>query len=242
MKIPEDFFRSKISDIPADLTSKRAIMLSKFIQHFEEEAIYIYSIKENRMIYASGWETVLGYKDDEINMRLLMDITAPEHAVSARNFNDKALIFILNKSKDLEKYSLSIELKKTHKEGSLVPLIEKVKAFNSENGRVTEIIGRSQINRNLIFSKVIRYAVYGPEKTDLEYELNSGLFKHDVISYKEKEALRLITKGLSFKEVAHHLQISQSAIEKRIIPLYKRFGVKSLSHLISYAYENQILQ
>ena len=44
-----------------------------------------------------------------------------------------------------------------------------------------------------------------------------------------------------FKEIAERLNVSQSAIEKRIIPLYKRFNVKSLPHLISFAYDNNIL-
>lgn len=241
MKTPGDFSRSMITDIPADLTSLRAIELSKSIQHFEEEAIYIYSFKENRMIFASGWDSVLGYKDDEINMRLIVDITAPEYALFSHDLNDKALFFIMNKSRDLEKYSFSIELKKVHKDGSLVPLIVRVGVFNSEKGRVTEIIGRNQINKSLSFGKIMKYTAFGPEKSDFETELSKGLFKYPAISYKEKEALAMVSNGLSFKEIAYELQVSHSAIEKRILPLYKRFDVKSLSHLISFAYENQIL-
>ncbi|HEX8608077.1 MAG TPA: helix-turn-helix transcriptional regulator, partial [Pedobacter sp.] len=64
---------------------------------------------------------------------------------------------------------------------------------------------------------------------------------HLAISNKEKEALSLVAKGYSFKEIAHELKVSHSAIEKRIIPLYKRFGVKSLTHLVSFAYDNFIL-
>ena len=70
---------------------------------------------------------------------------------------------------------------------------------------------------------------------------NKALFKHFAISDKEKEALALVAKGLSFKEIAGHLKVSSSAIEKRIIPMYRRFNVRSLAHLISFAYENHIL-
>ncbi|MDE3214048.1 MAG: helix-turn-helix transcriptional regulator, partial [Bacteroidota bacterium] len=54
-------------------------------------------------------------------------------------------------------------------------------------------------------------------------------------------ALAMVAKGYSFKEIARHFKVSQSAIEKRIFPLYKRFNVKSLTHLISFAYDNHIL-
>jgi DNA-binding NarL/FixJ family response regulator len=87
----------------------------------------------------------------------------------------------------------------------------------------------------------MRYAAYGPDKSEFEEELNKQLFHHYAISKKEKEALALISTGYSFKEVANHFNVSSSAIEKRIIPLYKRFDVKSLTHLISFAYDNHIL-
>jgi DNA-binding CsgD family transcriptional regulator len=87
----------------------------------------------------------------------------------------------------------------------------------------------------------MRYAAYGPEKEQFEEELNKQLFQHYAISQKEKEALALIASGYAFKEVAQQFQVSQSAIEKRILPLYKRFNVRSLTHLISFAYDNHIL-
>ncbi|MCD8411645.1 response regulator transcription factor [Tenacibaculum finnmarkense] len=61
------------------------------------------------------------------------------------------------------------------------------------------------------------------------------------ISKKEKEALYMAAKGMTFKEIAAQLNVSQSAVEKRLIPLYKRFNVKSLPHLISFAHTNHIL-
>jgi DNA-binding CsgD family transcriptional regulator len=87
----------------------------------------------------------------------------------------------------------------------------------------------------------MRYAAYGPEKEEFEEELNKVLFHHLAISKKEKEALAMVARGYSFKEIAARLGISHSAIEKRIIPLYKRFDVKSLPHLVSFAYDNHIL-
>lgn len=236
-----DYSRNFITDIPADLDAEDAKYFKQTIPRFPDEAIYIYSFKQNRMIFASGWEEVVGYKDNEINMLAIVNMSAPEFAPFSHDLNDKALKFIHGKSKNLEQYSFTIELKKIHKNGSLVPMIVRVGVFSSENGKITSIIGRFQINRSLIFGKVMRYAAYGPEKEKFEEELNKILFYHLAISNKEKEAISLVAKGYSFKEIAHELNVSHSAIEKRIIPLYKRFDVKSLTHLVSFAYDNNIL-
>jgi DNA-binding CsgD family transcriptional regulator len=236
-----EYSKSLITDIPADLNAPAAQHFKKTIPCFPDEAVYIYSFKENRMIYACNWEKVLGYRDDEINMLTIVTSTAPEYAPFSFELNDKALMFIQNKTERLEEYSFTIELKKIHKNGSQVPLIMKVGVFSSENGKMTAIIGRAQVNYSITLGKVMRYAAYGPDKGEFEEELNKQLFRYYAISAKEKEALALIASGYSFKETANHFKVSQSAIEKRILPLYKRFDVKSLTHLISFAYNNHIL-
>ena len=242
MPTPGDYTKSFITNIPADLKSEQAAYFRKTLPRFPEEAIYIYSFKENRMIYADGWEEVLGYKDDEITMLTIVSITSPEYAPFSNELNDKALRFINGRTDELEKYSFTIELKKIHKNGTAVPLISKVGVFSSENGRVTAIIGRSQINWSINLGNVMRYEAYGPDKSEFEEELNKQLFNCYAISRKEKEALAMAAQGYSFKEIASHFNVSQSAIEKRIIPMYKRFNVKSLTHLISFAYDNHILK
>jgi DNA-binding CsgD family transcriptional regulator len=241
-KTPEGtLFKSLISDTPADLTTNEALHYKATIPKFREEAIFVYSLKENKMIYADGWEEILGYKDDSIGMLTIVKITTPEYAPFANEVNDKAISFILGKTEDLEKYSFAIELKKTHKNGTAIPLIARVGVFKAENGKVKETIGRFQVNRSINFGKVMRYEAYGPEKSEFEEELNRLLFKYCAISKKEKEALSLAAKGYSIKEIASHYNVSQSAIEKRIFPLYKRFEVNGLPHLISFAYDNYIL-
>ncbi len=236
-----DYSRTHISDVPANTESEEAMYFKQTIPKFPEEAVYIYSFKLNKMIFAAGWEEVLGYRDDEINMLAIVNMSAPDFAPFSHDLNDKALKFIHGKTKDLEKYSFTIELKKIHKEGHEVPIMARVGVYSSEEGKITSIIGRFQVNRSLIFGKVMRYAAYGPEKEKFEEELNKALFYHFAISNKEKEALALVAKGYSFKEIAHELRVSHSAIEKRILPLYKRFDLKSLTHLVSFAYDNNIL-
>ena len=235
------FSKSKISNVAADFTEERVAYFDKILPIFPDEAIYIYSFEENRMIYARGWETILGYADAEITMLKIMLLTTPDYAPFANELNDKALEFILKQRQDLEQYSFTIELKKTHKNGNEIPLITKVSVFESKDGLMTSIIGRSQINKSINLGKVMQYAAYGPKKSKFEAELNKKLFRHFAISKKEKEALSLVANGYAYKEIAEMLNISQSAVEKRLQPLVKRFNVRSTAHLISFAYENHIL-
>ena len=117
----------------------------------------------------------------------------------------------------------------------------RVGVYGVENGKVLSIIGNFMVNHNLHFGNVMRYASFGPEKEEFELELDQTLFYEMVISNKEKEALAMAANGYAFKQIADELKVSVSAIEKRINPLYKRFNVNSLPHLVAFAYENNIL-
>ena len=124
----------------------------------------------------------------------------------------------------------------------MIPMEVKIGILSvDEEGMVNNIIGRFRINRNLHLGRVMRYEVHGPDKEEFEKVINKAVQKFLTISGKEKEALSYVAKGYSFKEIADELGVSASAIEKRIQPLYKRFNVKNLTHLVSFAYENHIL-
>lgn len=248
MPIPETqnavkpFTLADLSDIPIDISSQEFQYFSKTIRRFPEEAVYIFSFAKNRLVYAAGWEETLGYKDTEIHLQTIVSQTDPMYIPFSNDLNAKAVKFIMSKRKDMEKYSFSIELKKIHKNGTLVPMMVNVGIYSVEkNGEVKEAIGRFRVNNGLRFGKVMRYAAYGPEKNEFEEELNKTLFNYFAISDKEKQALQLLASGYSFKEMAQELQVSVSALEKRVQPMYKRFNVKSLAHLISFSYENFIL-
>ena len=143
--------------------------------------------------------------------------------------------------KDLDKYSFTIEVEKRHKNGEIVPLFSRVGVYKAYKGTILEVIGISERIHSRKLGNIMQYAAYGPETSGFEDTLNTQLFNELGISRKEKEALKFASEGFAFKEIAHKLNVSQSAIEKRIIPLYKRFNVKSLPHLISFAYDNHIL-
>lgn len=235
------YSRSLVKNIPADINSDIYKYYDSIIPSFEGEAVYVYSFKENKMLFARGWKNVLGYADDEITLYKIITSSSKRHMSFSSELNDKGLKFVQTRTKDHEKYSFTLQVEKIHKNGFIVPLLSRVGIFKVTNGLIEEVIGKSQIVPSLKFGEVMQYSAYGPDRDEFEDTLSKDLFQHFAISSKEKEALTLAAKGLAFKEIADQLKVSQSAIEKRIIPLYKRFQVKSLPHLISFAYKNHIL-
>lgn len=237
-----NFIEKYISNIPCDMSSDTYKKYKKNIYHFQNQAIYVYSFKEKRMLFTIGWENLLGYKDEEMNLYDLIALTTPRYSEFAKEFYEKSLSFISTKTKDLEKYCITVHTEKVHKNGCHIPFFSKVGVYKSSaEGNVEEIIGIFDTIKTLKHGEIMQYDTYGPDINELDESLSKELINHINISGKEKEALILAAKGLTFKEMAHNLCISQSAVEKRILPLYKRFNVKSLPHLIDFAHNNHIL-
>jgi len=236
------YSRGFITNVPADLDSDIARHYKSTLPYFPEEGLYIYSFKEGKMLYAQGWEEVVGLPSNAVSMVDVVNFTAPQFALFVEEVNDKALMFLHQHNEDLKEYSFTIELKLKHQDGHEVPVVARVSVYDTnEDGSLQSIMGSFRVNRSLRFGRVMRYASFGPKKSKFENALDPSLFKVLVISDKEREALVMAAKGLAFKQIADELQISRSAVEKRILPLYKRFEVRSLTHLVSFAYENYLL-
>ena len=241
-RVPSEILRLSITDITPSLDSEGYKVLKKTMKTYKNQAVYIYSFKEGKMLYTSGYFDLLGYKDEDMNMLLFVSLTSKKYSEFSNELNDKALFFLSKTTENLEKYSFTIELEKTHKNGSNIPIFSRVSVFKASNGVVEQIIGVSEVIDSLRLGDIMQYAAYGPDKTYFEDTLNKDLFNYFAISRKEKEALQLASEGFCFKEIADKLNVSNSAIEKRVIPMYKRFNVNSLTHLVGFAYRNNILK
>mgnify|MGYP001011977139 CR=1 FL=1 len=61
------------------------------------------------------------------------------------------------------------------------------------------------------------------------------------ISKREQEVLILISKGLSVKEIAYELNISEETIKTHRKNLIRKFHVKNSPHLIKLAFQQGYL-
>lgn len=236
------YSRQLISNTPADLNSPFALECKKWTQPFPEEGFYIYSFQENKMLYARGWEALVGIPDHEIGMVDIVDLSAPRFALFVEEVNDKALMFLAGRNERLTEYCFQIHLRLMHRNGDEVPVSAKVAVHDvREDGHLKSISGSFRMNRSLRFGEVMRLSSYGPQSKEFEDALDPALFKEMVISDKELEALKLASQGMANKQIADHLGISNSAVDKRLSPLLKRFNVRSRTHLLAFAIDNYLL-
>lgn len=216
-------------------------LLDEVIPKFPNEAIYIYSIREKKIVYSHGWKDVLGYEDWEMTPKFCLSLIDPQFTTCYYDFVEKSILFLTSPKEHITEYGFTFEIRKIHKNGSIIPLIHSVGVYKTENNEVTEIVIRSQINYSIKFGKVMRYTINGPEKDKFMAIIENAFIDAPALSEKEKQVLQLVANGLTYKEIAAELGVSISAIEKRILPLFKKFNVKSITHLVHFAHENYLI-
>lgn len=65
--------------------------------------------------------------------------------------------------------------------------------------------------------------------------------EEDLLSEREREVLRLLTDGLSYKMVAAKLGISYNTVNAHIRKIYQKLSVNSVSEAVSFALKNNIV-
>lgn len=237
------YSKKYITEIPADLESMEASQYGESLRRYPMEGVYVYSFEKNKMLFASGWEEIVGIPDNEINMLAIVNMTEEKFVPFVNEINDKALQFLHARNEGLEEYSFNIELKMKHSSGHAVPVKAKVSVFETnDKGELKSILGRFQVDNSLHFSNIIRFSAYGPEKDYFENALNDELFFKNYVSRKELEVIELLAAGYAYKEIADKLDISISTVDKRIQNLFRRFEIKNTTHLMSFAFKNNLIR
>lgn len=73
------------------------------------------------------------------------------------------------------------------------------------------------------------------------YITDKVISKKGLLSNREEEVLKLVTKGLSSAAIAEQLYISQRTVETHRTNLMKKIGASNVAGMIAYAYQNGLL-
>jgi DNA-binding NarL/FixJ family response regulator len=110
------------------------------------------------------------------------------------------------------------------------------------NGIVFKLDGYSEIVKAIY--EVIEVGHYFNGKITTIIQNNSHRWDHIppvVLSFQENELLRIIASGLTTKEIALRLKMTEATTETYRTRLIKRLGVPNSAALLAYAFRNGIL-
>ncbi|MGA7615339.1 MAG: response regulator transcription factor [Thermoanaerobaculia bacterium] len=90
---------------------------------------------------------------------------------------------------------------------------------------------------------VARGSVWMPSDavTSMVRQLRSGMVGSDPLSHGEQALLRMLDQGMTNKEMAAQLGVAEITVKSRLARVYRRFGVRTRTQLLSFAVRNDLI-
>jgi DNA-binding CsgD family transcriptional regulator len=240
MNTPGIFSRKIFRNTTAQTDSSNYARLKSSMTSYPMEALFVYDFTSNELLFEAGWKELLQLSECP-TIHTLFDRIQRKFQLQVMEILDCLLKQILSDREEVSKYGCTIEFKLKSESGPLLPVVFRIGVYEvGESGEALSCIIRCQRDDSLRIGSLARYTIYAPGEV-CSQELNEKFNMNPQLSQDELQILRLIARGLAFKEVAHEMSISKSTVEKRVQRMYKRFNVKSTAHLIGHAYNQFIL-
>ena len=240
MNAPGTLTRKIFRNTPVQTESSTYAQLKSTMTSYPMEALFVYDFAANELLFEAGWKELLQLTERP-TMYTLFDRIQRKFQLQVMEILDCLLKQMLSDREEVSKYGCTIEFKLRSESGLLIPVVFRIGVYEvGESGEALSCIIRCQRDDTLRIGGLARYTIYAPGEVCAQ-QLHEKFNANTQLSPDELQILRLIARGLAFKEVAHEMSISKSTVEKRVQRMYKRFNVKSTAHLIGHAYDQFIL-
>lgn len=227
-----------VTDLKPELSSEEAALLKTQIVVPPDEAAFVYCFERRKIIFATGFEALLGYPDEEMTLLHYMALTTPRYAGFMHELARESLDYVLNPHpKPKDACCLSIELYKYHQDGTEVPCSSSFELLECYGSTVKKTVARLRHLPDMVRGNVIRYTTYSKCVNELEQRLRYANLGQPFISYREMAQLQSISDRMQ-----PFTKVSMNEEETELVQvLCRRFGALEVKQLLAYAKQNQLI-
>lgn len=220
---------------------------------------YIFNFENLKMDYVSeSIKDVLGIESEEFTVEKVFEIMYPEDLASMNEKEALVLDFFFNKihPDDLFSYKTIYVMRFKHTDGTYKTILHQVSVISaSDDGKIQQVIGihtditylNIPINHNVSFVSSKKPSCFFSyesgcysQETEGILNLEKDCFK-DIFSKREKEIIKLISKGVKFNEIAELLFVSPHTINAHKKNILRKSGCKNTPELIARSYVEGLL-
>jgi len=221
-------------------------LYKKLMNFFQVGDFYylLFNITILDLDYASSdIEKVLGYKPDEFNIRLFMEIVHPDDRPWLLAYETKASEFLMAMQiEKLMKYKIRYDIRLRKKDGAYIHLLhQSVVVEHDDEGHITRTltVHTDITHLNKTGKPVLSIIGMDGEPSYLDIDVKTNFVESkEVLSKREKEVLILLIEGKSSRETGEVLNISKQTVDSHRKNMLNKTGLKTTGELIGKAVKN----
>ena len=204
----------------------------RFPGHF----LYIYNYSEGKVVYARGFQEILGYQDATVDVDLLYTILHPEDAPIVARLNQcaiEAMAKVRNPS-NLMDLSLSVDYRMRRSNGEYIKVLRQTAVFevDKHSGKVHSTFSLCKDISTIKPNGNIGWQVSGFDLIEFVAPVDIDSRVQYRPSPREMEVVRKLAEGKNSKEVATELDISLHTVNTHRRNLLVRTGLGNTTELV----------
>lgn len=199
------------------------------------ECLYVFDFTTIEIVYAKGFQHVLGYDDNQITREFFFNNIHPDDVDIVKRIIRAAVSYCIEYPNSDSNELLSLKYRRRKKDGSYIKIFTQAYMYEKfEDGRISRGVERL-IDISFLDNTEI---VYWNFKADnlIESDFNKQVYKiyKDFFTKREIEIIFEIEKGLSNKQIAMHLNVSYHTIKTHRKNIYNKANCHYQNELILF--------
>lgn len=214
----------------------------QYIEFNKNECFFVWDVRLGEMLFNKGFENLLGYPDDEINLAKFGELFHPDDKEYAYRLGQAAVLHSIKKPELNEELCLYVSHRIRKSNGTYIKILAQSSPYHIDNeGLITSFLVKLSDISFVDTSDVVQYKFMA---NDLDGELFHDLVfsKHkSIFTPRELDVINEIQKGLSNIQIAENLRISKFTVETHRKKIMKKSGCHSAEELLLFCRRNGVL-
>jgi DNA-binding CsgD family transcriptional regulator len=203
---------------------------------------YVFNVKSTQFDFVSEEvKSVLGYAREDVTVNLVLNSIHPEDVPWFLNFENKVVEFFSQLRVDqIPKYKVRYDYRIKKADGEYIRILQQVVTiqFDENTGGILRTFGvHTDISHLKIEGKPV-FSLIGLEGEPSYVDIAvSNIFEASpiIISDRERGVLLLLIGGMTSKEIATHLSLSEDTVKQHRKNIIRKTGCKSTADLVAQA-------
>ncbi len=199
----------------------------------KDQAVYVFDITKNKIVYSRGIEDLLGYSAADLSPGLITNYFHPDDQQRMEILIRAALDYATNNRMIDLSCKLFLNSRVRHKAGHYVHIFRQTTIFN------TNVRGEMAANFSILsnidsipFSDVA-YALHANGESVEAFEETVRRTSFRELTVQEKQVLADLKSGLSNTETSEKLNISENVVEELVQSMLKKTACRNVTDLIT---------
>jgi len=211
------------------------------LQLFPSQYAYVVSVAEGMLKAHKGFDKVLGYKNEEINLLFVYNLFHPDDRLTMHEVAAQTFRYALSISSFPFEGEFMVDYRVRKVDDTYIRVLRQSTTLESdEHGKTISTIS---VCTDISFLKAEGEIMQKMNfKASKKYEFKSGeTDKHFKLTKREADILRLIAEGKDSLEIADKLHISVHTVRTHRRNLLTRSGLGSMIQLINLAKKRNLI-